>query len=52
MDPQEEKHQRKDDYDVHEKFEKVNPEVDPEVTKNDGISSRDEKEWRSKQEKK
>ena len=52
MDPQEEKHQHQDDYDTHEKCEKVNPEVDPEVAKNDGISEQDDKQWRSKQEKK
>lgn len=43
---------QKDGYDTHDMAEKVNPEIDPEATKNEGISEQDDKQWRSKQEKK
>ncbi len=52
MDPQENKKRPPDDYDTHEESEKVNPGIDPDATKNEGISEQDDKQWRSKQEKK
>ena len=52
MKPKKDNQPPKDDYGTYEKSKKVNPEIDPDATKNECISEQDDKQWRSKQEKK
>lgn len=52
MDPKKDRQAPEDNYGTYEKSEKVNPKIDPDATKNEGISEQDDKQWRSKQEKK